>query len=204
MAETPRRPKRAASQAPKMPPAPPAGNTELSDEELGKVSGGIGLDSGPRLSPNMPAVKSIIIPRSTRHCPDAVSPRRAGCVNAPLARRRADAQRSAHQPELPADRRPQQHRQTGVSSRTPTRVATGSGLAAAVVGAGYGALEAGTRSAFDLDWPADRVPLLLHPQAPSAHRVWRASTGTAFSPTCGRRRRPPIDRCSRGALDVRL
>ena len=34
----------------------------------------------------------------------------------------------------------------------------------------YGALEAGTRSAFDLDWPADRVPLLLHPQAPSAHR----------------------------------
>ena len=46
-----------------MPPAPPAANTELSDEELGRVSGGIGLDSGPKLSPNMPAAKSIIIPK---------------------------------------------------------------------------------------------------------------------------------------------
>ena len=63
MAETTKRSKRGATPAPKMPPAPPAANPELSDEELGKVSGGIGFVSDPKLSPNMPTVRSIIIPK---------------------------------------------------------------------------------------------------------------------------------------------
>ena len=64
MAETPKRSKHAATPAPKMPPAPPAGNTELSEEELGKVSGGIALENERQWNePKMPAVKSIIIPK---------------------------------------------------------------------------------------------------------------------------------------------
>ena len=63
MPEKPRRRKQAAPPAPKMPPAP-AGNTELSDEELGQVSGGIGLTNDIRLAePKMPTTQSLVIPK---------------------------------------------------------------------------------------------------------------------------------------------
>ena len=48
---------------PKMPPAP-EGNTELSDEELGRVSGGIGLPTGAILNePKLPVAKHLLVPK---------------------------------------------------------------------------------------------------------------------------------------------
>ena len=61
MPEKPRRRKHAAPPAPKMPPAP-TGNTELSDEELGQVSGGLGVQNLLN-EPKMPTTQSLVIPK---------------------------------------------------------------------------------------------------------------------------------------------